>query len=52
MAATTILPAGAYEIESCEFHLKGLAKAMKDLHGGDWKADLNHKLKTALVFKV
>jgi hypothetical protein len=52
MAATKILPAAANEIESCEFHLKGLAKAMKDIHGGDWRTDLNHKLKTAVVFKA
>lgn len=52
MAATSILPAGANEIESCEFYLKGLANAMKAIHGGEWRADINHKSKMAVVAKA
>ena len=52
MAAVNIVPADAREIESCEFYLKGLALAMKAIHGGEWRADINHKSKMAVVAKV
>lgn len=52
MAATTVLPAKAAEQDySPEFYLWMLAKAMKAKHGGEWKVDINHIMKTAIVFR-
>jgi hypothetical protein len=52
MAASSVLPAGANEAEDCEFHLKALALAMKKLHGGEWRVDINHELLMAVVVRA
>lgn len=54
MAATTVLPSKAAEQDSPEYFLGRLVQAMKARHGGDgeWKADINHTMKTAIVFKA
>ena len=38
--------------QDCEYHLKKLAEAMQALHGGEWKVEINHKSKMAIVVKI
>jgi hypothetical protein len=52
MAATTVLPAKSAEQDSPEYYIGRLAQAMKARHGGEWRVDINHLMKTALVFKA
>ena len=52
MAATTVLPSKAAEQESPEYFLGRLVQAMKARHGGEWRADINHKSMMAVVAKA
>lgn len=40
------------EEETCEFHIVRLAQAMKAIHGGEWRVNINHNSKMAAVVKI
>lgn len=52
VAATTVLPAKASEQHSAEYHLGKVAVALKALYGGEWKANIDHKAKMAVVIRT
>jgi len=52
VAATSVLPAKSAEQDSPEYHIGRLAQSLKAMHGGEWKMEINHKSKIAMVVKV
>jgi hypothetical protein len=52
VAATTVLPAKSADLDSPEYHIGRLAQSLKAMHGGEWKVNINHKSKIAMVVKV
>jgi hypothetical protein len=52
VAATTVLPAKSADLDSPEYHIGRLAQSLKAMHGGEWKVNINHNSKIAMVVKV
>lgn len=52
LVTSSFFPAKAKASQDCELYIEKLAEAMKALHGGEWKVDINHKSKMAIVVKI
>jgi len=52
VAASTVMPTNASASDQCDYHIQKLAEAMKALHGGEWRVDINHASKMAIVVKA